>query len=449
MKKQMFAFIKRLILIAFPIVLQQLFLNFASLLDTLMVGQLDEISISGVYVATQIVFVFNMMASVFFSQYFGTKDEEHMRKCYALKYVLSISFAIVGMVVLFTFGRDIASLFVSTEAELDIAVSYLNIVISSSIPFAITVTLSSTLRESHKTFTPMMITFIGIMFNLLFNYLFIYGIAPFPQLGGVGAAIGTFINRIVEMTLLVLIVLIKNEKFNKNLFHSFKIEKDLLKKIIKKSIPLFLNETLWSLSQFTLVYFFSKADPLATTVLPIVTTIFNLLFVVMLGVGQGVSILVANSVGESKFETAQKEAYYSLIITVIVNFVLGAVLFIRSDLIVSLYSGVGLQAREIASYLIKFDGIYLIVSGINLTLFFLLRAGGKTEIVFLFDSCFCWLISIPFAIVLVNFTNMDFKTLYILVYSVEIIKAIVGMILLLSKKWYKNLVVDSNIESVN
>jgi Na+-driven multidrug efflux pump len=169
----------------------------------------------------------------------------------------------------------------------------------------------------------------------------------------------------------------------------------------------------------------------------------------MLGVGQGVSILVANSVGESKFETAQKEAYYSLIITVIVNFVLGAVLFICSDLIVSLYSGVGLQAREIASYLIKFDGIYLIVSGINLTLFFLLRAGGKTEIVFLFDSCFCWLISIPFAIVLVNFTNMDFKTLYVLVYSVEIIKAIVGMVLLLSKKWYKNLVVDSNIESVN
>ena len=140
MKKQMFAFIKRLILIALPIVLQQLFLNFASLLDTLMVGQLDEISISGVYVATQIVFVFNMMmfgtvegASVFFSQYFGTKDEEHMRKCYALKYVLSISFAIVGMVVLFTFGRDIASLFVSTEAELDIAVKYLNIVISSHI----------------------------------------------------------------------------------------------------------------------------------------------------------------------------------------------------------------------------------------------------------------------------------------------------------------------------
>lgn len=456
MKKQMFAFIKRLILIALPIVLQQLFLNFASLLDTLMVGQLDEISISGVYVATQIVFVFNMMmfgtvegASVFFSQYFGTKDEEHMRKCYALKYVLSISFAIVGMVVLFTFGRDIASLFVSTEAELDIAVKYLNIVISSSIPFALTVTLSSTLRESHKTFTPMIITFIGIMLNLLFNYLFIYGIWPFPQLGGVGAAIGTFINRIVEMTLLVLIVLIKKEKFNKNLFHSFKIEKDLLKKIIKKSIPLFLNETLWSLSQFTLVYFFSKSDPLATTVLPIVTTIFNLLFVVMLGVGQGVSILVANSVGESKFETAQKEAYYSLIITVIVNFVLGAVLFICSDLIVSLYSGVGLQAREIASYLIKFDGIYLLVSGINLTLFFLLRAGGKTEIVFLFDSCFCWLISIPFAIVLVNFTNMDFKTLYVLVYSIEIIKAIVGMILLLSKKWYKNLVVDSNIESVN
>ena len=89
----MLKFFKKLLLISFPIILQQLFLNFASLLDTLMVGQLDEISISGVYVATQIVFVANLMIfgsieglSVFFSQFFGKRDDKHLKNTFAYKH---------------------------------------------------------------------------------------------------------------------------------------------------------------------------------------------------------------------------------------------------------------------------------------------------------------------------------------------------------------------------
>lgn len=60
MTMNFFKFIKKLFLVSLPIIIQQLFLNLASLLDTLMVGQLDEASISGVYIATQIVFVIKL-----------------------------------------------------------------------------------------------------------------------------------------------------------------------------------------------------------------------------------------------------------------------------------------------------------------------------------------------------------------------------------------------------
>ena len=156
--------------------------------------------------------------------------------------------------------------------------------------------------------------------------------------------------------------------------------------IIIKKIHLFFNEILWSLSQTVLVFFFTQNDQIATTVLPIVTTISNLLFVVLLGLGNGYSIVVGNTIGENKIERAQKEAYITLLMTTISCIFLGLTLILTSDFIVSLYSGINNEAKELASYLIKFNGIYILINGINTNLFFLLRAGGRTVVVFFFDS---------------------------------------------------------------
>lgn len=452
----MLKFFKKLLLISFPIILQQLFLNFASLLDTLMVGQLDEISISGVYVATQIVFVANLMIfgsieglSVFFSQFFGKKDDKHLKNTFAYKFVYSIIAAIFEIIIIAIFGKNLVSLFVKTNQEIQVALDYLYIVIFSIVPFAISVTIASTLREIHHPVSPMVITAIGIIMNFFFNYLFIFGKLGFPTLGASGAAIGTLINRLVEMILLVIVVIVKKYPFSQNFIHSFKIEKELSKRIILKSIPLFLNETLWSLTQIILVFFFTKCDSIATSVLPIVQTIFNLLFVVLLGLGNGVSIVVGNTIGESKYEEAQKQAYYSLMLTIASCLILGAFLASCSSLITGLYKGVGEEAKKIASKLIRFSSAYLLINGVNTSLFFLLRGGGKTGVVFFFDSFYGWVVSIPLAFVLSSCTNISFINMYIVVYLSDSLKMIVGFILLVSKKWYKNLTSVNNNQELN
>ena len=446
-----FDFIKRLTLISLPIILQQLFLNLASLLDTMMVGQLDEISISGVYIATQIVFVCNLMifgsiegASVFFCQFFGIKDKDHLKNCYALKYLFSGGIGLLLTIIILIFAKPLSSLFLSNPLEIEVAVKYLNFVALSFVPYALSVTISSSLRETHRSLSPMIITLIGVLLNFTFNYLFIFGNFNFPKMGASGAAIGTLIDRVVEMVLLIGYLLFRKIDFSQNFFSSLKIEKRLLKNVIIKSIPLFLNETLWSLAQFILVYLFTKCDGIATTVLPIVQTIFNLIFVVSLGLGNGVSIIVGNTIGEGNYQDSQNQAYQSLVFTLVTGVVLGLGLFLSADLITSIYTGVGEQAKKLAAYFIRFNAIYLIINSINTTLFFLLRAGGKTEIVFFFDSCYGWIISIPFAIILVNCTSLSLKQVYIFVYLMDLLKTVIGMILLLSKKWYKNLTLVVN-----
>ena len=453
MKKSTWDYIKKLLIISLPIILQQLFTNFASLLDTLMVGQLDETSVSGIYVATQIMFVSNLMvlgslegSSIFFSQYFGTSDQENMEKIYAYKYIFSIFVGVLTMVIMLGFGREIARMFTSSEQEIEVAMSYINIVSFGMVPLAISSTISTSLREAHNTFSPMLINLIGIISNFIFNYLFIFGKFGFPYLGATGAAVGTIVNRVLEMALLIVYIQVKRDKypFSKKLLSHLKIQKKLFARVSLKSIPLFLNETLWSLTQFFLVFLLTKCDSIATTVLPIVQTIFNLIFVVLLGLGNGISIIVANNVGRGEFDEAQRRAYLSILFSLVCCFVLGILLFSASDFIASLYKGINQESKDLASILIKFSCVTLLLNGLNTTLFFLLRSGGKTEVVFFFDSVYGWIVMLPFAFILVNFTQLSFMVVYMLVYSIDIIKVFIGGTLIIRKKWYKNLTTQKN-----
>ena len=447
-------YIKKMLWISFPIILSQIFLNLASLLDTLMVGQLDDITISGVYVATQILFVVNLMifgaiegCSVFFCQYYGKNDEENMQKMYKLKFIFCLIISLIITILLSIFKKPLISFYVKTPQEIKVATSYINILIFSIIPYAITCCISTTLREYHHSLPPMFFSLLGTIINCLINYLLIFGKFGFPKLEGVGAAIGTITQRVLEMFLLILYVKKKKYSFSKNFFNKLSLEKSQLKKIILKSIPLFINETCWALSQTVLVLIFTKVDSIATSVLPIVQTIFNLLFVFLLGLGNGITILVGNSIGANDFKKAQKEAYISLIVTLFIGIFLGILLFTLAGVITSFYKGINIDARNLATYFIKFNSFYLLINGMNTCLFFLLRAGGRTEIVFIFDSFYCWIISIPFALLLYKNTTLSLKEFYPIVYLIDIIKTIVGLSLLFFKKWYKNLTINQEKNS--
>ena len=447
MKKKL-QFIKKLTLIALPIILANLFLNIASLLDTMMVGQLDEQSISGVYIANQIIFVVNLMifgsiegASVFFCQFFGKKDIANLKKTFKFKIYASLIISILATIGVLTFGRTLSGLFTKDLAAIDISVSYLNILATSFIPFALTVCITSSMRESHNSVIPMIITLGGVVINFCVNYISIFGKLGIQPMGAVGAAIGTITERYIELLVLIIIISIKKFDFNSNFFKSFKIEKNLLISMTKKSIPLLLNETMWVLSQTVLVFIFSQTSEISTVVLPIFSTIFNLIFVICLGIGNGISILLGNTVGKGEFEEAQKEAYTSLSFSTITGIILGVILCLIAPIVTSLYKGVSLEARELAVILITYHGIYLLICSLNNAIFFTLRAGGRTSLVFIFDSCFGWGIQIPFAFLLLYAFKLEFIPLVITAYSIEIIKTIVGLILILSKKWYRNLTI--------
>ena len=72
--------------------------------------------------------------------------------------------------------------------------------------------------------------------------------------------------------------------------------------------------------------------------------------------------------------------------------------------------------------------------------YFIIRAGGNTLITLIFDSGYTWVIVVPLALALSRLTNVSVPVMMFSVQLAEIIKCIVGEVMVRSGVWAKNIV---------
>ena len=267
------AFYKMVMAVAVPIMIQNGITNFVGLLDNIMVGLIGTEQMSGVAIANQLIFIFNLCifgalsgAGIFGAQFYGKGDHEGVRYSFRFKLFISIALCAVATAVFSLFGSQLISLYLSENdapeliaATLKHGKSYLTVMIFGLLPFALSQVYSGTLRECGETMLPMKAGIIAVFVNLVLNYVFIFGKLGFPAMGGVGAALATVVSRYAELFIIV-IVAHKNKlrfPFLEGAYKSFYIPGRLTKQIIIKGMPLLLNESAWSIGRAFITQLFS------------------------------------------------------------------------------------------------------------------------------------------------------------------------------------------------
>ena len=86
------------------------------------------------------------------------------------------------------------------------------------------------------------------------------------------------------------------------------------------------------------------------------------------------------------------------------------------------------------------NAVYTPLSGFANISYFTLRSGGKTVITFLFDSGFTWVVSYPAAYLLVTLTSLPIVWVVLMVQFMDVIKCILGFVLLKKGVWIHNMV---------
>lgn len=470
-------FYKKVLTVAVPIMIQNGISNFVSLLDNIMIGSIGTESMSGVSIVNQLMFVlylalFGALAGpgIYAAQFYGKGDHEGVRYSFRYKMLISMFLVAVGIAALYIFNHSLMSLYLhesadslqSPELVLKYGKEYLFIMLIGLVPFGIEEVYASTLRECGETRVPMAAGLAAVFVNLGLNYVLIFGKLGAPRLGVAGAAYATVISRFVQAAIVILWTHLHTNrmKFAQGLYafpHVFgKLRKKtddsdavmiarpiipgkLAGQITAKGMPLMFNEIMWSCGMAVLNQCYSRRGLDAVAGLNISSTITNLFNVVFIAMGSAVAIMVGQLLGAGKLEEAKDTDTKLIAFSVISSAVLGAVLFLLAPLFPLLYNTTE-NVRGLAAGFIKIGAVCMPIFAFMHATYFTLRTGGKTFITFLFDSVFLWCISVPFALVLCTFTELPVISLYLCVQMVDLLKCLIGFILVKKGIWVQNLV---------
>lgn len=449
------AFYKKVMLVAVPIMIQNGITNFVNLLDNIMVGRLGNVEMTGVAIVNQLMFVFNLTifgiisgAGIFTAQFFGKGDIKGTRATFRYKLITASFISLTGILLMHFFSDELIRFYLMGEGNAEdiegsfrFAKQYLNIALIGIVPFALSQCYSGTLRETGETIVPMKAGIISVCVNFIFNVLLIFGYLGFPRLGVAGAAVATVISRIAEL----LFVSYKTHKakdrheFIKGAYKSFKIPYKLSFEITKKAIPLMLNEALWAGGMAVLVQCYSVRGYDVVSALNINSTIGNVFNVSFIAMGSAIGIIIGQMLGSGAKDEAvssvNKLIAFSLVLCTAVGVVMGAV----APFFPLIYKTTG-EIRSLASQLIICSALCMPIHSLANACYFTLRSGGKTLITVLFDSCFVWIISVPFAFLLSRYTGIPVVPLYFMCTAIDVVKCIIGVIMLKKGIWINNIV---------
>ena len=313
------------------------------------------------------------------------------------------------------------------------------------LPFGISQTYSSTLRETGETVSPMTASVIAILTNLVLNWILIFGKLGLPALGVVGAAVATVISRYVEAIYLIIIAHAHPDKFEfiRGVYKSLHIPGHIAKKIIITGTPLMLNEVFWSLGTTIINQSYSTRGLTVVAATNIAGTAWNLFCIIMFTMGNAVSIMVGQQLGAGEIEEAKRTDNRLLFFTTALHIGIGVLIAIAAPFIPLIYNTEP-AVRELTTQLLLVDALALPIHAYVHVTYFTIRSGGKTVVTFLFDCLYTWVFPLPLAFFLCRYTALPMITIFFCVQFIDIVKVIIGTILLRSGMWAKNLVADEN-----
>lgn len=455
------AFYAQMIAIVVPMIIQNTVTNVVSLLDNVMVGRVGTLEMSAVAIVNQLLFVFNVCifgglsgAGIFATQYAGAQDDNGVRHCFRIKWMIVLGMMAFALLIFLTIPERLIGIYLAGDTHADdvaktlaFGMDYLLVMLWGLLPFAVAQVYASTLREMGETKLPMMASVIGILTNLIFNYLLIFGKFGFPEMGVTGAAVATVLSRYLEMAIIVVYTHGRQDYFSfiHGAYRSLHVPGHLLGAVGKKGMPLLVNEFFWSIGMAFLMQCYSVRGLDVVAATNIASTVSNLFKVVFMSMGSAVAIMVGQALGANEGEKAKDIAWKLMAAAVASNAVMAVLLALLSPVIPMIYN-TEQNVRDIAQKMLLIVSVMMPFYSFCHCCYFTLRSGGRTIITTIFDSGYTWVVAAPVAYMLAYLTDMPIVPLYFCVQGMEIIKCIMGFIMVEKGIWIRNIVAQGGAE---
>ena len=305
-----------------------------ALVDNIMVGQLGSAELAAVSLGNSFMFI-AMSLGVGFSTAItplvaeadgeGNREKGKSSFKHGLFLCIALGITLFAMVMM---AKPLMYVMKQPPEVVDLAMPYLTLVAASLVPLIIFQGFKQFSDGMSMTRFPMYATIVANLVNVLLNYMFIFGKFGAPELGVVGAAIGTLASRVV-MVLYLWYLLSRKEKsrFFVTSIKIFTLSKAMLKKLLNLGFPSAM-QMFFEVAIFTSAIWLSGIlgkNPQAAN--QIALNLASMTFMVAMGFSVAAMIRVGNQKGLKNFRELRRVAISIVLLTSILALVF-AVFFI-------------------------------------------------------------------------------------------------------------------------
>ena len=436
--------IKKLLLIAIPIAIQNLINVGVSVTDTLMIGNIDELQLAGISQANQPYFIFTTLifglasgSMVLNSQYWGKKDTNSIKSIMGLMMRIALIGGFIGSILVIAFPKQVVSVFTNEQIVIEYGARYIKIVGISYIFSAFTGVYLMGLRSIQNVKISMYIYSLSFILNVFLNYILIFGHLGMPRLEIQGAALATLISRIFES----LLVIIYMYKFEKQIGYKLK---DIFRKthmywrsIARYSLPVLLSEINWGLGISVQAAIIGRLGANLIAANSFINVFQQLAGVAIMGFGGGAAIIVGNLIGEGKKHENEVLSFSRLLVKL--SFLLGIIIVI-GIIIIRPIAPSFINASNETGKLIK-DMLYvsaflLLFQSVTVTtLAGVLRGAGDTVFCAINDVVTLWVLKITLGVTCAFILKLNPVLVYLILSSDEFFKTLVTVPRVWKGKW--------------
>lgn len=430
--------------IAVPVVLQSLITIGVNMMDTLMLGSYGEIQLSGSSLANEFINIFQIMcmgmgygAAVLTAQYWGAQNLTAFKKVVTIMLRICLVVGAAFSVVTFLFPGTIMSIYTNDPLIIEKGSLYFRISALAYIPTGLALTLTAIMRSVQQVKLPLVTSIIAFFVNVFFNWVFIFGKLGAPEMQIEGAALGTLIARLVEMTVIGGYFLFVDKRVGYRVKDFFKRCGDHLRLYIQYCIPVLVSDTLLALGNSAVSVIMGHIGASFVAANAIVSQVVRMSTVFTQGVSNASSVMTGNTLGKGETEKAYKQGITFLSMSVIIGVCAGLIILAICPFIVGGFN-ITEETRAIADQLMFAVALMVIFQSAQSVLTKgVLRGGGDTRFLMIADILFLWLVSIPLGYVAGLVLHLPAFFIYAALKADWVIKSIWCSFRLVKGKWIR------------
>jgi MATE family multidrug resistance protein len=390
--------------IAYPAVLTMMSQTAMSFTDAAMVGRLGYVYLAGVGLAGTLVWglysFFNGLVNgvnTFVAQDYGAGRYERV----GLMTWQGIYFSAISGAFLFILSRlslDFFKIMGPSEDVQAIGAAYLKIRMAGGGFIILWMCFSAFLRGLGDTRTPLKITLIANVINVVADYVLIFGKFGFPRLETEGAAIATVSANAVGAVLFFRAFLYHKQASLYSIWSNWRPKAADMRRLARVGMPIGAQ---WFLDMGSFIVFSALIGRIGTAHLAAseaTVRMMSMSFLPLVGVGIAATTLVGQYIGSEEYEYARKSGNSALRLGLFYTAFIAMIFLVFADKLVAVINSdpevirIGSRIIRLAALFQVFDGLGIISSGC-------LRGAGDTKWPMLIGIVYAWFLFVPLAYV--------------------------------------------------